>query len=73
MWFWKRLWERCQAGWVVVEEMVVGKIRVLGRCGLVGITCMAFCEKSMVSGCGHEKARRGVVPGGLGRRVVVGE
>ena len=51
-------------GWV---EVVVGKIRVMGQVWLVGVVTMACCEKGLMSGNGHEKARRGVVPGGLER------
>ena len=73
MWFWRWLWEWWdQAGWVEVE-VVVWKIRVMGQSRLVRVVTMACCEKGMVSGYGHEKARRGMVPGGLGKQVVAGD
>ena len=69
MWFWQRLREWWnQVGWVVlVEEVVVGKIRVMGQLWLCWGGQYAGCEKGMVPVNGHEEARRSVWPGGLGR------
>ena len=75
MWFWQRLREWWnQVGWVVlVEEVVVGKIRVMGQLWLCWGGQYACCEKGMVPGVDTKKPAGACGRAGWEERVVVGE